>query len=70
MIGLVRLLDGGLDAFDLVDAGKPNEVNPNKLYNMAKDWYQYIKLTPLEVTEVMAQAVKDQARELKGTKKQ
>jgi hypothetical protein len=56
-------------AFDLLDANKPNEVNPNKMYNLAKDWYQYIKLTPLEMTEVLNQAVKEQQSELKGSKR-
>jgi hypothetical protein len=56
-------------AFDLQDAGKPGEINPNKLGNLAREWYQDIRGTHLEATEVLNQAVKEQQSELKGTKK-
>jgi hypothetical protein len=36
-------------AFDLVEPSKPNEVNPSKFYNLAKEWRQFIQYTPLEV---------------------
>jgi hypothetical protein len=52
-------------AFDLIDPSKPNEVNPTKFYNLAKEWYSYIKLTNLETPEILNQARREQQSELK-----
>jgi hypothetical protein len=55
-------------AFDLQDAGKPDEINQNKLGMLAREWYQEIRRTHTELSEVLNQAVKEQQTELKGTK--
>jgi hypothetical protein len=45
-------------ALDLVDASNPNQPNPNKLAALAKEWYQYIHYTPLEVKEALDDGAK------------
>ena len=43
-------------AFDLVDASKPNEVNPSKFRDLAFDWYHEITNTPIEVPDILKDA--------------
>jgi hypothetical protein len=49
-------------AFGLVDAKKPNEVDENELNKLASSWYTFIKGTPLEIDEVLKEALDAQKK--------
>ncbi len=43
------LLQAFARAFDLLDPAKPGTIDQTKLYNMAKEWRQFIQYTPTQV---------------------
>jgi hypothetical protein len=45
-------------AFDLVESSNAGQVNEQKLDQLAKEWYDFIDLTPIESSEAMRDAVK------------
>ena len=54
-------------AFGLVDPKKPNEVDANELNKLALSWYKFIKDTPLEIQEVLTEALAAQKKKGRNT---
>jgi hypothetical protein len=54
-------------AFGLVNPKKPDEVDANELSNLAHSWYKFIRDTPLEIDEVLKDAIAAQKKKGKTT---
>jgi hypothetical protein len=55
-------------AFDLADAANPNKPESTKFANFAKEWYQFIHYTPLEVKEALDDGQKKPGKRKPGAK--
>jgi hypothetical protein len=61
------LMDCFARVFGLVDPKKPNEVDANELNKLAAAWYKFIRDTPLEIDEVLKDALATQKKKGKTT---
>jgi hypothetical protein len=61
------LLDCFARVFGLVDPKKPNEIDANELNKLAASWYKFIRDTPLEIDEVLKDALAAQKKKGRNT---